>query len=155
MPANVKPATRPLLATRLQRLRLQAMATEISLLVGQNIRTARREQDRYNQRELAAEIQERDPRYAPSNQRVSDWERGIQKPTDRNMRLIAEILEKPVSWFYEDHTSDKTPELEDVLPQPIEELTEVRERLANVEDQLERIIRLLGPGGGQQERRTA
>lgn len=79
------------------------MATELAGIVGRNIRLARREQGRYNQREFAEEIRNRDPRLATSNQRASDWERGVQKPSDRHMKLVAEVLEKPVAWFYEEH----------------------------------------------------
>lgn len=31
------------------------------------------------------------------------WEKGIVRPSDANMQALADILGKPVGWFYTDH----------------------------------------------------
>lgn len=119
MSANVKPANSPLLATRLERLRLQAVASDaakaLARLVGANIRTARLEKG-LNGRQLAEALKDLDPRRAPVPQRVSDWERGVQKPDDGYLGMLSEVLGHPVAWFYTDHAAaDETPDLLDEL----------------------------------------
>jgi transcriptional regulator with XRE-family HTH domain len=86
------------------------MANDLAALVGRRIR-ARRKELHLKQRELATLI----PSDAVDNQRVSDWERGVNKPSDRYMEQIAEVLDRPVAWFYEDD-EPATPDLMAVLP---------------------------------------
>lgn len=115
------------------------MAGELAALVGRNIRTARLEAE-LNQRELAQRIAEDDP--AASNTAVSEWERGVRKPSDRYMPLIAAALGKPMDWFFRDHGQGETPEL---LPAPpVDEPSQldrieatITERLAALEAQVQ------------------
>lgn len=113
MAAIVKSARSPVLAARLKRLRFQVMEADLAVLVGRNIRAARlAHSDRPNGRELAEMLKEVDPQRAPNHQRVSDWERGVQKPDDRYMKALARVLDRPIDWFYRDHAeaSSETPE---------------------------------------------
>lgn len=139
MPASVKPAINPLLAGRLGRLRLQAMASQLAPLVGRNIARARKEQGKYNQRQLAEELRRLEPQYAPANTSVSEWERGVRKPSDRYMNLLAQVLEKPVDWFLRDHDQPmETPTIEEVLPVP--EFAQVMESIKTLGNEV-RLLR--------------
>jgi transcriptional regulator with XRE-family HTH domain len=104
MTASVKPLRNFGTKNRLDALRVQLMAGEISIRIGQRIREARRGLG-LNQRELAVkinEIAEQDGVATPiDNQRISDWERGVNKPSERYMALLASALDKKMSWFWE------------------------------------------------------
>lgn len=145
MSAIVKPARSPVLAGRLERLRLQAMASEMAPLVGRNIQRAREAQGLYNQREFAEAIRKLDPQRAASNTAVSEWERGIRKPGDRYMKLIAEVLDKPIDWFMRDHDRPaETPDLFAAPDEPDGILVEITELLAQMQrDELQRYTALL------------
>ena len=134
MSAIVKPASSPLLADRLARLRLQVMAGELAALVGRNIRAARLARpDRPNQRQLAEEIRKLDPQMAAQNTTVSEWERGIRKPDDRYMPLLSKVLERPVDWFYRDH-DEGTSETPDPFAQNGNEPVELEPGAAELRD---------------------
>jgi transcriptional regulator with XRE-family HTH domain len=106
------------------------MAGEIAAQIGRRIRQRRLELG-WNQRQLA----ERIPESAVDNQRVSDWERGVNRPSERYLPLLSEVLNRPVSWFYEP----------DEPPQP--EIDPV-ERLVAIEAKLDRVIEILLARGG-------
>lgn len=95
MPASVKPGSHFGTKSRLDALRLQLMASEMAEQIGRRIRE-RREELRLNQRELAERLN--DP--VLTNQRISDWERGVNKPSERYMHALARALERDVAWFY-------------------------------------------------------
>jgi transcriptional regulator with XRE-family HTH domain len=90
---------------RLQTLRVQLMAGELARQVGARIR-ARREELGLNQRELA----ERVDGQTVTNQRVSDWERGVNQPSQRYLQRLADALEVEVGYFYERERPAETPD---------------------------------------------
>lgn len=103
MLASVKPDSPLATTNRFAALRLQLMASEQAERLGKNIRRARLAAG-LNQRELADKLGP-----ATSNQHVSNWERAVNKPSERNLGRIAEALSKPIAWFYEDHEQPATP----------------------------------------------
>jgi transcriptional regulator with XRE-family HTH domain len=131
MSATVKSASSPVLPARLENLRFRVMAGALAVLVGRNIRLAREQAD-LNQRELAQKIE--DP--AASNTAVSEWERGVRRPSDRYLPLIADALDKPVEWFMQDHDMP-TPDLSLV---PSDPRPGTEERISQLEDQI-RLLR--------------
>lgn len=72
------------------------MSSDLSKHVGTRIRQARLEMGLRTQRELA----QRFANDAVNNQRISDWERGVNRPSERYMHELAQITGKDVSWFY-------------------------------------------------------
>jgi transcriptional regulator with XRE-family HTH domain len=137
MPATVKPASSPLLADRLDRLRLQVMTGELAALIGRNIEIARLAHPKhYNQRELADAIRELDPQMATSNMTVSEWERGVRKPNERYMLLLTQVFDRPVDWFMRDHEApaEETPDLSSEAMNPDQsdlqaQITELADRM--------------------------
>ncbi len=91
------------------------MAGEMALRIGQRIRRARAEKG-WNQRQLADSL----GGDAINNQRISDWERGVHQPNERNMDALASALEKPVAWFYErdPERADGSPDVMGALVAP-------------------------------------
>lgn len=82
------------------------MSDELARVVGQQIRARRLAAGMRYQRELADRMK------APtiSNQTISDWERGVHKPSDENLRELAEIFDCDVSEFYVDAAKLTTPD---------------------------------------------
>lgn len=70
------------------------MASEVAARVGERIRSRRLEL-RINQRQLADLID--DP--AVSNQHISNWERGVYRPSDRYLAKLAAALQVDVSYL--------------------------------------------------------
>lgn len=68
--------------------------TQISTLVGGQIRR-RREELGLRQRELADLMPD-----AVSNQHISNWERAVHMPSDRNLQALAEALTVDIGYFY-------------------------------------------------------
>lgn len=95
MSASVKPGSHFGTKSRLDALRLRLMASEMAEQIGERIRQ-RRMQLGLKQRELADLLNEP----AIDNQRISDWERGVNKPSERYMQSLARALERDVAWFY-------------------------------------------------------
>lgn len=106
MAASVKPATKFVTTDRLAALRLQFMAGEMAHQIGARIRQ-RREELGLKQAQLAARFDSD----AINNQRISDWERGVHRPSERYMEQLAVALERDVSWFYAGEPSAETPDL--------------------------------------------
>src|SRR6185437_3019264 len=137
MPASVKSATNSVIAERLDRLRLQAMAAKKAKLaarIGTNIRRRRKELGLETQRDLLERMGDHGP---PDAQAISDWERGVRKPSERYMPLLVKALElDDAGWLYQDHDSD-----------PIEasEAPLAIDRIERVERKLDQVIRLLTP----------
>lgn len=100
----------PLLAERLERLRLQIVAAELAKIVGRNIQAARLEKGIRTQRALADMIRKCDPEMAAGNTRVSIWERGAETPSARYLQALTRVLDKNPDWFYTDHSKEATPE---------------------------------------------
>lgn len=145
MSAIAKTATprraNPLLAERLERLRLQVVASELATIVGRNIAAARIEKGINTQRGLSEKIREAAPEMAAGNTRVSVWERGAEKPSDRYMDVLTQVLGKPTDWFYTDH--DKPEETPDLIAE-VPAVKDEPEWVGRLEDKLDRVLRLLG-----------
>jgi transcriptional regulator with XRE-family HTH domain len=82
------------------------MAGEMAERVGARIRERRLELG-MKQRELADMLGSD----AIDNQRISDWERGVNRPSDRYMEKLASALERDVSWFFREDADMPTPDL--------------------------------------------
>jgi transcriptional regulator with XRE-family HTH domain len=95
MIASVKPPSKMPMTERLAALRLQIVATEMSARIGERIRERREELGMRTQRELADLI----PSDTVTNQTVSNWERGVNQPSPRYLRELAEALQVDVSYF--------------------------------------------------------
>jgi len=37
------------------------------------------------------------------SQAVSDWERGVRRPSDEALIVLGELFDKDIAWFYTDH----------------------------------------------------
>lgn len=83
------------------------MASELARHVGARITQARKEKG-WKQRELADAMDVKPPL---DKQRISDWERGVHQPNERNLKLIAEALDRDLAWFYADDNAGETPNL--------------------------------------------
>lgn len=74
----------------------------ISQRIGNNIREAREEKG-FTQKHLARlldQLAEAEPG-AYDSQTVSRWERGLNRPSDENLELLAEALDRPaMTWFF-------------------------------------------------------
>jgi transcriptional regulator with XRE-family HTH domain len=77
------------------------MAGEMAERIGARIR-GRRLQLGMKQRELADMLGSD----AIDNQRISDWERGVNRPSDRYMEKLAAALQRDVSWFFRESQED-------------------------------------------------
>ena len=102
------------------------MAGEMAERVGARIRERRLELG-MKQRELA-DLLGSD---AIDNQRISDWERGVNRPSDRYMEQLAVALKRNVAWFYSESTATATPDLSLVKPDD--------DRLARIEQRLDQL----------------
>lgn len=91
--------------SRLDALRFQIVAGEMAERIGARIKQRRLELG-LNQRELADRI----GIDSVDNQRISDWERAVNKPSERYLNAVADALERSVSWFYETDKRE-TPDL--------------------------------------------
>jgi DNA-binding transcriptional regulator YiaG len=78
------------------------VAMDIRHTIGDNIRYGRRLADRMTQGELARRLE------IPSRQ-LSDWERGVHRPSDANLRRIALALGQPFHWFFIERDSNGDP----------------------------------------------
>src|SRR5947209_3552405 len=112
---TVKPPNVVVTTNRLDRLRLQIMASDLARIVGRQIRARRLAAGMHRQRELAEKME------SPtiSNQTISDWERGVNKPSDEHLRELAAILECEVSDFYAEITDASTPDALAALDGPL------------------------------------
>lgn len=126
MTASVKPVRDFGTTNRLSVLRVQLMAGEMTERIGARIRERRVELG-MKQRELADKLGSD----AIDNQRISDWERGVNRPSDRYMEKLAAALDRDVSWFFREDTNAKTPDLSLVKPDD--------DRLARIEQRLEQL----------------
>jgi transcriptional regulator with XRE-family HTH domain len=68
---------------------------ELSATFGRNVRTARLSAG-LSQVDLARALE-------VDNMRVSNWERGIHRPNDRNLRALVSILGHDAAWYFTDH----------------------------------------------------
>jgi transcriptional regulator with XRE-family HTH domain len=134
MTTSVKSATSATTTERLARLRLQLVAGELGARVGARIRSLRQQRG-LNQRELADKIG--DP--AVSNQHVSNWERGVYRPSDRYLGKIAAALDVDIAELMAPDRSpeDRTPDLMGALK------TDDDSRLGRIEARLDEVLMML------------
>lgn len=92
---------------RLAALRLQLVATEMSLRVGKRIRQRRLELGIRTQRELADKI----PSDSVTNQTINKWETGANEPGPRYKTMLAEALHVDVAYFIAEDPKGETPDL--------------------------------------------
>jgi transcriptional regulator with XRE-family HTH domain len=131
---------------RLASLRLQLVAGEMAQQIGQRIRV-RRLALGLNQRELASLLNEHLQGGAVDNQRVSDWERGVNKPSERYMQAMASVLERDLAWFYGREPVEETPDLLVIAARADQVdggFQEFRGHVAKLEGRLDRIEDALG-----------
>jgi transcriptional regulator with XRE-family HTH domain len=134
MTASVKPVSDLGTTDRLAALRLRLMAGEMAERIGARIRERRKELG-LNQRQLADRLESD----AVDNQRVSDWERGVHKPSERYMAAIAKALDRDVAWFYENPEAG-TPDLMGSLGDPTPLPTGLQAELAEINRKLDLLI---------------
>jgi transcriptional regulator with XRE-family HTH domain len=70
----------------------------LAATLGQNIRLARHA-SRLTQRELALRMNWR----KTDTQAVSDWERGVRRPSDEALIVLAGVFKRDLAWFYAQH----------------------------------------------------
>lgn len=142
MRGTVKGNTQVGIDERVARLRLQLVASDMSRRIGLRIRQRRVEMG-LTQKQVAVRMATPDL----DKQRLSDWERGHNKPSERYLKELVAALEVPdVSYFYED------PEQPDVLdalgsdgsgPSPetnAAAIAELNERLDRIEGKLDQLL---------------
>lgn len=105
MATSVKTPSKMPMPNRLDALRLQLVATEMSLRVGTRIRQRREELGIRTQRELADLI----PVASVTNQTVNKWEKGANEPSARYKALLAEALQVDVAYFIAEDPKPPTP----------------------------------------------
>lgn len=71
--------------------------THLAGIFAANLRAARRAAD-MTQHELAVTLGRGDA------MTVSRWERGEHKPNDKTLIELARLFDRPVAWFYTDHS---------------------------------------------------
>lgn len=131
MASTVKPATEVVIDDRVARLRLQLVASEMGLRIGQRIRARRQEVGYATQKQLADAIKKILPAHAVDAQRVSDWERGVNRPSEDYFRALVTVLRVPsVGYFFE---SDEEVAEPDSTPGPFPARMDFSERLDRLE----------------------
>ncbi len=125
-------------------LRVQLMARETAERIGRRIRQRRLEMGLDKQRYLAELMRAEDPSIAVDNQRISDWERGVNTPSDRHLQLLAKVLKRDVAWFYEETTQEEL--FEGASAAEISRLQSLLDRLEVVVGRLESIGGVTSPG---------
>lgn len=116
MGGNVKGATHFGIDDRLSDLRLRIVAGELAKGVGRRIR-ARRDELRLTQKQVAARMREAakasgENEPAVDAQRISDWERACNTPSERYLGLLVRALEvEDLTYFYaEEPLARETPD---------------------------------------------
>lgn len=107
------------------------MAGEQATRIGARIRERRKELGLETQRELADLID------VPTinNQVVSNWERGVARPSDENMQRLATALKVEQAYFYAEPEPRESPDLMGALTQP-----DVRDQLDRIEAMLRALV---------------
>lgn len=149
MIGTVKPGTQVSIDQRLAALRVQLMAGETAKRFGQRMAQRRLELG-LKQREVAKRIQDQVPEMGADKQRVSDWERGVNVPSDPYKPAIVKALEVPdIGYFYE------TPDVREETPDPFadaakdgdgtrdQQLAELRQDVADLKEQVGQLVGLL------------
>lgn len=116
---------------RLAALRLQLVATEMSLRIGNRIRQRREELGIKTQRELADLI----PISSVTNQTINKWEKGAHEPGPQYKALLAKALQVDVAYFIADEPQGPTPDLSRL---PADQ--GLADRLDRIEQRIQRLI---------------
>jgi transcriptional regulator with XRE-family HTH domain len=141
---TVKPPRNFSIDAQVNALRLRVMAGEVALRFGQRMRQRRRELE-LTQKQVAARMPSGAPDGPVDAQRISDWERGYNEPTDRyKLELIAALDVPDVSYFYETVELD-TPDLAEALGETGDD-----DRLKRIESKLDLLLVALAPSTEQQ-----
>lgn len=139
MLTSVKPGSHFGTKSRLDRLRVQFMASEMAAHVGRRIRQRRYEMG-LKQGQLA-ELLGGEPL---NNQRISDWERGVNKPSERYMQLLAKVMDRDVSWFYKSDEEAAGPEAQILSLDNPADVAEIRRQLLAMQTNIAQLNERLG-----------
>lgn len=120
---------------RLERLRLQIVASESAALIGARIRGAREDRG-WSRRELAKRMDG----LATDND-IYRWEKGQHRPRDDALAAAARALELPLSYFFQDQARGPTPDLSNGSDHATPEtnaalIAQLDARLSSIEDLL-------------------
>lgn len=139
MSSTVKSGRRVGIDERREALRLRVMAGELAVTAGRRMR-ARREELKLTQPQVAAQIKKLLPEMAVDKQRVSDWERGYNFPSDRYKRSIAVVLQvEDLGGFSYFLVSDELEEQE--TPDPFAaNRRQTDDRLEAIEQKLDQVL---------------
>lgn len=74
---------------------------DLATTVGINLRAARDEAG-LTQHALALLLGSK-----TSNQTISDWERGVNRPSDENLLRLAAVLQREFTWFFSEPADDE------------------------------------------------
>lgn len=113
------------MSPRLQRLRLQLVASESAALIGARIRGAREDRG-WTRRELARQMDG----VATEND-IYRWEKGQHRPRDDALAAAARALERPLSHFVDVDRRERPD-----VGGPVD----VEERLARIEEKLDELL---------------
>jgi transcriptional regulator with XRE-family HTH domain len=105
MAASASSPSKVPMTDRLAALRLQVVATEMSVRIGNRIRQRREELGIKTQRELANLI----PIDSVTNQTVNKWEKGVHEPGPQYKMLLAQALQVDVAYFIAEEPQGATP----------------------------------------------
>lgn len=75
-------------------------AKDLATIVGANIRHERDRRE-WTQSELARQIGGK-----TTNQQVSDWERGVNRPSDATLLMLCQLFNHQFAWWFVDHELD-------------------------------------------------
>lgn len=143
MTATVKGARKFGIDERLEALRLQVVASEIAARIGRRLRQ-RRDELGLTQKQVAKAM----PSPDVEPQRISDWERGYNKPTERYLNELVIALKVPdISWFYETEEQDEeTPDVLGALNGNSTQLDRIERAIKNLDEQVRKLrVDVLGP----------
>jgi transcriptional regulator with XRE-family HTH domain len=126
MAASASSPSKVPMTDRLAALRLQVVATEMSVRIGNRIRQRREELGIKTQRELANLI----PIDSVTNQTVNKWEKGVHEPGPQYKMLLAQALQVDVAYFIAEEPQGAT-------PNPFPPANGGDDRLARIETALE------------------
>lgn len=160
MAGTVKPGRSFRIDGRADRLRLQLVATELGQLIGDRIR-ARRKELGLTQKQVAARMKSD----AVDAQRVSDWERGYNKPSERYLLELVDALEVADAGYFmvvETETPNVVQMLNgssqlDRIEKDVKEIRSGLDRLTSLldtraEEAMEQLLEAQAAAAGAQER---
>lgn len=144
MPGTVKNGSEVGIDARVAALRLRLVAkTDTSVNFGKWMRH-RRDELKLTQAQVAKRLNDRLPEMAADKQRVSDWERGYNMPSDAYKPAIVRALEvDDLSYFYRSFGETEQPDVLDVLSRPSSDTAPGYEVLVGRMDDIEGLLNQL------------